>query len=122
MSSSLTLPQRGQVSVERRTGRTVANPGKAGENLRALIDSLNGARGGKRIIGGDELEDVLEPALSLFGPRYCCHARMRCAISSFEVARFASESASRARPLREKRVREQFTREYSRQAAPGSGG
>ena len=73
---------------------TVANFGKAGENLRALIDSLNGTSGSRKIIGGDELEDVLDPALSLLGPRYCCHARMRCAISSFEIVRFASESAS----------------------------
>ena len=49
---------------------------------------------GVGIIRGDVLEDVFEPAWSLVGPRYCCHERMRCATSLFEMVRFASESAS----------------------------
>ena len=73
---------------------TVSNFGKTGKDLRPVMNFLNGTRGRSRIIGGDKLEDVLEPALSFFGPRYCCHVRMRCAISSFEMVRFASESAS----------------------------
>ena len=73
---------------------TVSDFGKAGEDLRPLIDFLNGAPGGMRIIGGDVLEDVLEPALCFFRPRYCCHERMRRPISSLEIVRFASESAS----------------------------
>ena len=40
------------------------------------------------------LEDVLEPMLSFRGPSYLCHERMRRAISSFEMTRPASESAS----------------------------
>ena len=88
------MPIKQDTDVPRGGHVMVANLGKAGEDLRAIIDTLNGKRGGGRIIGGDELEDVLEPALSLFGPRYRCHARMRCAISSFEIVRFASESAS----------------------------
>ena len=48
----------------------------------------------KQIVDGDVLEDVFEPTLGFFGPRYCCHARMRRPISSFEMVRFASESAS----------------------------
>jgi hypothetical protein len=55
---------------------------------------LIGAGGGVGIIVGNVFEDVLEPALSFFGPRYRCHERMRCAICSFEMMRLASESAS----------------------------
>ena len=67
---------------------------KSGEDLRSLVDFLNGASGGVWIIGSDILEDIFESAPSFIGPRYCCHERMRCAISSFEIVRFASESAS----------------------------
>ena len=35
-----------------------------------------------------------EPALSFRRPPYLCHERMRRAMSSFEITRFASESAS----------------------------
>jgi len=62
--------------------------------LRPLVDALDRSCGGVGIIRGDVLEDVFEPALSLCGPRYCCHARMRRAMSSFEMVLFASESAS----------------------------
>lgn len=67
---------------------------KGGENLRVFVDSLDrpGRSGG--VIRCDVLEDVLEPTLSLFGPRYFRHERMRRAISSFEIVRFAFESAS----------------------------
>ena len=43
---------------------------------------------------GDVLEDILEPPLSLCGPIYFGHERMRRAISSLEMTRPASESAS----------------------------
>lgn len=68
--------------------------GMTGENLRALVDCFNRASSRFGIIESDILEDVFEPTLSFFGPRYCCHARMRRPISSFEMVRFASESAS----------------------------
>jgi hypothetical protein len=80
--------------VTRGSREAVSDLGKTGEDLRPLIDFLNGASGGVGAICGDVLEDVLEPALSLCGPRYCGHERMRCAICSFEMVRFASESAS----------------------------
>lgn len=44
-------------------------------------------------MGHNVRDDVLEPLSSFVGPRYC-HERMRRAISSFEMVRFASESAS----------------------------
>ena len=68
--------------------------GETAESLRPLIDFLDCAGGGAWFIVGDVLEDVLKPALSFFGPRYRCHERMRCAICSFEIVRFASESAT----------------------------
>ena len=61
--------------------------------LRPVVDALDGARCGLWIIGGDVLEDVLEPTLGFRSPRYFCHERMRRPISSFEITRFASESA-----------------------------
>ncbi len=67
---------------------------KSGEDLRPLVDFLNGTSGSVWIIGSDVLEDIFEPAPSFISPRYCCHERMRCAISSLEIVRFASESAS----------------------------
>ena len=67
--------------------------GEFGEDLRLLVDILDGAGGRLWIVGCDVLEDVFEPALRFIGPRYCCHARMRCAICSFEMVGFASESA-----------------------------
>ncbi len=88
----MTVEQNSDVS--RGSNVTVSDLGKTGEDLRPLVDLLNGASGGVRIVGGDVLKNVFEPAPSLVGPRYRCHARMRCAISSFEIVRFASESAS----------------------------
>ena len=67
---------------------------KRDENLRSFVHFLNGTSSGAWIIGSNVLEDIFEPALSFLGPRYCCYVRMRCAISSFEMIRFASESAS----------------------------
>jgi hypothetical protein len=67
---------------------------KLGENLRAFVNTLNRPDCSLRIIRSDVLEDVLDPLSSLVGPRYYCHERMRRAISSFEIVRFASESAS----------------------------
>ncbi len=64
------------------------------ENFRSLVNSLNGACGSLRIVAGDVLEDIFKPTLGFISPRYCCHERIRCAISSFEMVRFASESAS----------------------------
>lgn len=78
-----------------RRGRiTMAHLGKGNEILRPLVDASDSASRGLRIIGGDVLEDVLEPALGFRRPRYLCHERMRRAMSSFEITRFASESAS----------------------------
>lgn len=65
-----------------------------GEDLRPIEDVLNGAPGGRGIIGGNVLEDIFDLLLCFFRPSYCCHARMQCAIRSFEMVRFASESAS----------------------------
>jgi len=73
---------------------TMAHLGKGNEVLRALVDALDSAGRGLRIIGGDVLEDVLEPALGFRRPPYLCHERMRRAMSSFEITRFASESTS----------------------------
>ena len=78
----------------RGNGVSVAYLGKCGKILRPLIDTLYGAGCSVRIIRGDILEDVLEPAPGLLSPGYFRHERMRRAISSFEIVRFASESAS----------------------------
>ena len=67
---------------------------KCSENLRSLLDFLNGASSSVRMIGSDVLENIFEPAPGFIGSRYCCHERMRCAVSSFEIVRFASELAS----------------------------
>ncbi len=89
-----------EMSVEKdshmaRRGRiAMAHLGKGNEVLCPLVDALDGASLGLRVIGGDVLEDVLEPALSFRSPRYLCHKRIRRAMSSFEITRFASESAS----------------------------
>ena len=71
----------------------VADFRKLGENLRAFVNTLNRPSRSLRIIRGDVLEDVFEPLLSFVSPRYDCHERMRRPISSFEIVRFASESA-----------------------------
>ena len=63
-------------------------------HLSTLKDAIDGACGSVGIICRDVLEDIFEPSLSFRGPCYFCHERMRRAISSFEITRFASESAS----------------------------
>jgi len=68
--------------------------GKGGEDLRPFVNFLNGSSGSMRIVYRDVLEDIFAPSPRFIGPRYCGHDRMRCAISSFEIVRFASESAS----------------------------
>ena len=73
---------------------TIAHLGKGTEVLRPPEDALDGASCSLRIIGGDVLENILQPALGFRSPRYLCHERMRRAMSSFEITRFASESAS----------------------------
>src|SRR5487761_2624328 len=88
------MPIEQNSDVSRRRNVTVPDFRKSREDLRPFVYSFNGAGGGGRVIGGDVLEDVFKPSPALVGPGYCCHERMRCAISSFEMARFASESAS----------------------------
>lgn len=80
--------------MARRRRVAVADLQKGGEVLRPPVYSLDSASRRVRIIRGDLLEDVLDPTLGLFGPPYLCHERMRRAMSSFEMVRFASESAS----------------------------
>src|SRR5258706_5422468 len=63
------------------------------EDLGALVNPLNCTSGCAWIVRGDVLEDVFEPPESLVSPRYLGHDRMRRPISSFEMVRFASESA-----------------------------
>ena len=81
-------------NVSRRSLVAMADLRKLNENLRAFVNALNSPSCSRWIVSGDVLEDVFEPLLSFVGPRYCCHERMRRAISSFEMVRFASESAS----------------------------
>lgn len=63
------------------------------QQLGSIIDALNRPCRRLRIIGSDVLVNVFQPALCLECPGYCCHERMRRPISSFEMERFASESA-----------------------------
>ncbi len=85
------IEQNSDVSLRNKV--SVPNFWVNGENLRPLINPLDSTRGGFRVVQGDVLEDILEPTLGFFGPRYCCHERMRRPISSFETVRCASESA-----------------------------
>ena len=71
----------------------MADLGEVGKDLRPLVDALNRSACSGGAIRRDVLENVLQPALGLLGPCYFCHERMRCAIPSFEMVRFASESA-----------------------------
>lgn len=80
--------------ITRRGGVTSAELRKPLEILGTLIDTLDGTCSRLRIVGGNVLIDIVKPALSLFGPAYFCHDRMRRPISSFEIVRLASESAS----------------------------
>ncbi len=88
------MPVEQDPDVSRGDNVTVSDFGEVCEDLRPLVDLLNGAGGGVRVIGGDVLKDVFEPALCFISPGYCGHERMRCAICSLEMVRFASESAS----------------------------
>lgn len=81
-------------NVSRRSLVAMADLRKLSENLCTFVDALNRPSCGRWIVRGDVLEDVLDPFLSFVGSRYCCHERMRRAISLFEMVRFASESAS----------------------------
>jgi len=67
---------------------------KVRQHLRPLVDTADGLGRRARIVYGNVLEDILEPTLSFCSPSYFCHERMRRAISSFEMTRPASESAS----------------------------
>lgn len=80
--------------VPRRCGISIAELRELNEILRSRIDCVNRASCGLRIILSDVLEYVFEPLLSLGRPRYLCHERIRRPISSFEIMRPASESAS----------------------------
>jgi hypothetical protein len=77
-----------------RTGIPLTQFREFDQRLDTLIDAIDCLSGGLRIVLGDELEDVLKPPKRLFGPNYFRHDRIRRAISSFEVTRCASESAS----------------------------
>jgi len=68
--------------------------GKGYEDLCAIVDALKCTRRGVGIIGCYILEDIFEPALSFRSSRYFCHERIRRAMSSFEITRFASESVN----------------------------
>jgi len=88
------VPVEQDADISRGTRVTVSDLGKSGEDLRPVVDFLNSASGSVWFISSDVLEDIFEPTPSFIGSRYCGHERMRCAISSFEMVRFASESAS----------------------------
>jgi len=59
----------------------------------ARESTYNGSLSRIWIVGGDVLEDILEPAKCFVCPGYLRHDRMRRPISSFEMVRRASESA-----------------------------
>ncbi len=88
------MPVEQNPDVARRGSIALPDFWKSGDDLRPFVYFLNcaGCRG--RVIGGDVFEDVFNPSPGFVGPGYRCHERMRCAISSFEMVRFASESAS----------------------------
>jgi len=67
---------------------------KSCQRLHLFVDAIYGLSSSRRIIRGNVTVDIVEPAVSLFRPVYFCHERIRRAISSFETARSASESAS----------------------------
>jgi hypothetical protein len=72
----------------------VAHLRKLSQHLGSLVYAVDGFASRAWILGGNVLEDVLEPTLSFYGPAYLGHERMRRAISSFDMVRPASESAS----------------------------
>ena len=79
--------------VSRRELVAVPDLWKRSENLPPFVNTLNRPSCGLWIVRRDVLEDVFEPLLSFVSPRYDRYARMRRPISSFEIVRFASESA-----------------------------
>ncbi|HEU5134593.1 MAG TPA: hypothetical protein VFU13_05555 [Steroidobacteraceae bacterium] len=85
------LEQDSDVSL--RSPVTVADLRVGVENLSFVVDALNCLYCRLRVVSGNEPEDVLEPTLRFKRPAYLRHVRMRCAISSFDTTRFASESA-----------------------------
>ena len=87
------MPVEQYANVSWRDLVAVADLRKLGENLCTFVNTLNRLNCSLRIIRGDVLEDVFEPLLSFVSLRYDCHERMRRPISSFEIVRFASESA-----------------------------
>lgn len=87
------MPVEQDANVPRRDLIAVPDLGECGEYLCPFLNTLNRPSRSLRIIRGDVLEDILEPASSFIGPRYCRHERIRRPISSFEMVRFASESA-----------------------------
>ena len=88
------MPVEQDANVSRRGMMAVPDFRKIGEDLCPFVNTLNRPSGSLGIICSDVLEDIFEPTLSFFSPRYCCNERMRCAICSFEIVRFASESVS----------------------------
>ena len=88
------MPLEQYAHAARRDGVARPDLGESLEILRPVVDTLNGACGSLWVICGNVFKDVSKPALSLVGPAYFCHDRMRRPISSFEMARFASESVS----------------------------
>ena len=76
-----------------RGGVALANPRELLKNLRTVINALHGLDRGVRIVQSNIAVDVPELTLSFGSPDYLAHVRMRCAISAFEIVRFASESA-----------------------------
>ena len=88
------MPVVKNANVARGCQIAVPNLGENGEILRPVVDALNITGRSLRVICRDVFEYILEPALRFRGPRYFCHERIRRPISSFEMTRFASESAS----------------------------
>ena len=88
------MPVEQDANISQRALVAVADLRKRSQSLRTFVNALNRPSRSVRIICGNVPEDVLEPLSSFDSPRYCCHERMRRPISSFEMVRFASESAS----------------------------
>src|SRR5688572_20332368 len=79
------------------TGRSrvrMPDVGELDENLRALVQRLHDFERGGRLVRGDVVVDTEKPPLSLGGPDYLRQDSIRRPISSWEMVRPASESAS----------------------------
>ena len=87
------VPVQNDANISRRVKIPVAHFRMLSEDLGALVNPLNCTSGCAWIVRRDVLEDVFEPPESLVSPGYLGHDRMRRPISSFEMVRFASESA-----------------------------